>query len=74
MNYLRWEPGEIAARVHGDSGCVRYPATIEAIMGGREVGPGRFWHTDFYERKNGRWQVVWSQATEIRDGASEALT
>jgi hypothetical protein len=24
------------------------------------------WHTDSYEQRDGRWQVVWSQATEIR--------
>ena len=25
----------------------------------------RFWHTDIYELRDGRWQVVWSQATRI---------
>jgi hypothetical protein len=25
-----------------------------------------FWHTDVYEKRNGRWQVVWSQATLIQ--------
>jgi len=24
------------------------------------------WHTDCYERKDERWQAVWSQATVIR--------
>ena len=23
------------------------------------------WHTDLYERRDGRWQVVWSHATGI---------
>jgi hypothetical protein len=23
------------------------------------------WHTDYYEREDGRWRVIWSQATEI---------
>jgi hypothetical protein len=26
----------------------------------------RDWHTDTYEKQSGRWQVVWSQATQIR--------
>ena len=25
----------------------------------------QYWHTDGYERRDGRWQVVWSQATRI---------
>lgn len=24
------------------------------------------WHTDFYEKRDGRWQVVWSQMTQIQ--------
>jgi hypothetical protein len=26
------------------------------------------WHTDCYRRRDGRWQVVWSQATRIESG------
>ena len=26
---------------------------------------GLFWHTDIYERRNERWQAVWSWATRI---------
>ena len=26
---------------------------------------GMFWHTDVYEIRDGRWQAVWSQATQI---------
>ena len=25
----------------------------------------RYWHTDYYERRDDRWQVIWSHATEI---------
>lgn len=25
----------------------------------------RYWHTDAYKKCDGRWQVVWSQATGI---------
>ncbi len=63
VDYLLWEPEEIDVRVHDDAGCLRYRSTIKAVVGGNESAPGRFWHTDFYEKRNGRWEVVWSQAT-----------
>jgi hypothetical protein len=65
IDYLVWNPDEIEARVDRDAGCLRYTATINMRFDGREVGPRRYWHTDYYERVDGRWHVVWSQATEI---------
>ncbi len=65
--YLRWAAGEMAVRVHG--GCaavIRYPAALQL---GSEQVPGttlRCWHLDSYELNDGLWQVVWSQATQIR--------
>jgi Domain of unknown function (DUF4440) len=67
INYVRWDPEQIEARVHGDAACLRYRSTIKIIVGGRELGPGRYWHTDYYEKRSERWQVVWSQATETAD-------
>jgi hypothetical protein len=64
VNYVAWDPEEIDARVLGDSGCLRYCSTIKIVVDGREFGPGRYWHTDFYEWRGDRWQVVWSQATQ----------
>ncbi|HKN64599.1 MAG TPA: nuclear transport factor 2 family protein [Gaiellaceae bacterium] len=64
INYLRWEPEEIEARVRANAGCLRYRSTIEIVVEGRELPPTRCWHTDYYERRDGRWQVVWSQATQ----------
>jgi hypothetical protein len=63
--YLVWEPENIEALVHDDAGCLRYRATIKIAVGGHEIGPAQYWHTDFYELRGGRWQVVWSQATRI---------
>ena len=51
--------------MHDDAACLRYRSTIEIIVDGRELGLGHFWHTDFYEKRGDRWQVVWSQATAI---------
>ena len=66
MRYLSWEPGEIAVRVHGDAAVLRYQAQLEIHFAGQAVPRSRFWHIDNYERRNGRWQAVWSQATAIR--------
>jgi hypothetical protein len=65
-DYQLWEPGEISVRVRGDVGCMRYRSTMNVILDGQETGPRQLWHTDYYEKDNGRWQVVWSQATVIR--------
>ena len=67
LSYRRFEPqGDIAVRILGPSAAVlRYRAAIEvAFSGGHDAD--RFWHTDIYERRDGRWQAVWSQATRIR--------
>jgi Domain of unknown function (DUF4440) len=63
VDYLVWEPEEIESFVHEDAGCVRYRSTIHIRYRGEEAPPARYWHTDYYERRHGRWQVVWSQAT-----------
>ena len=65
FRYAQWDPEEIAVRVHGDVAVIRYRATIEPVFEGQKARQGRYWHTDLYERRDGRWQVVWSQATAI---------
>ena len=65
LDYLEWEPEEIQVRIHGDSAVIRYRAHMKVSVRG---SPGRdvtTWHTDLYERRNGEWQVVWSQATLV---------
>lgn len=49
----------IRVRVHGDAAVIRYKSEIE-IFGSR----GHYWHTDLYEKRDGQWQIVWSQTTE----------
>ena len=66
INYLRWEPeAEIEVRLYGPVALIRYRAQLEMGDPGHTV-TFRCWHTDSYEKREGRWQVVWSQATEIR--------
>ena len=66
VHYLVWEPtSEIAVRLHGSAADIRYRSHIEIIFDGQRL-EGTYWHTDTYEKNNDQWQVVWSQATQIR--------
>jgi hypothetical protein len=64
LKYLLWEPDEIHVRLHGDAAVIRYQSQIQILVSGK-LDSGRFWHTDSYEKRRGRWQAVWSQATRI---------
>jgi hypothetical protein len=66
IDYLFWEPDSIAVRLYRDAAVIRYPAQLEIVVQGQHVPRQRYWHTDLYERRDGRWQVVWSQATGIQ--------
>ena len=63
LDYLLWEPGAIEVRRYGEAAVIRYEAQAQAVAAGQTTPLRRFWHTDVYEKRNGSWQVVWSQAT-----------
>ena len=65
LDYLVWEPGPTEVRLYDQAAIIRYQAQLECLFHGRKVPRERYWHTDLYEKRNGRWQVVWSQATRI---------
>ena len=67
IDYRVWEPLDIEVHVRGDAGCLRYHSNLEIVVAGRHIALSRYWHTDYYERRDGRWQVIWSHATEIPD-------
>lgn len=67
IDYLVWEPeSEIAVQLYDKVAVIRYHAHIEIIVFGTH-STLRAWHTDLYEKIDGRWQVVWSQATQIQN-------
>ena len=66
LRYVSWEPEDIAIRQIGDVAVIRYRARIEMDSDGARMPGFTCWHTDSYERIDGRWLVVWSQATTIR--------
>ena len=65
LDYLVWEPESIEVRLYEQAAVIRYQSQLEIVVQGQKVPRQRYWHTDFYEKRNGRWQVVWSQATGI---------
>jgi Domain of unknown function (DUF4440) len=65
LKYLIWDPEAISVRIHGEMAVIRYQSRLQIIVGENTLPLGRFWHTDSYEKQHGRWQAVWSHATEI---------
>lgn len=67
LDYVVFEAAsEPMVLAHEDVAVVRYRARIEINLPDG-LDAGLFWHTDVYERREGRWQAVWSQATRIKD-------
>jgi hypothetical protein len=66
LKYLFWEPDSIAVRLYGEAAVIRYQSQLEIVVQGRHIPRQRYWHTDLYERRQGQWQVVWSQATGVQ--------
>lgn len=66
LNYLVWEPESIDVRLYGTAAIMRYRSRLEIVAGGQKAPLRNYWHTDCYEKREGRWQVLWSQATEVR--------
>jgi hypothetical protein len=66
IRYLTWEPADIAVRLYDSVAVIRYRAQLEVVFSGHKIPLSDYWHTDTYERRDGQWMVVWSQATSIR--------
>lgn len=59
------EPTEaMRIRAFADTAAVRYQARSELAVGGVEYALD-LWFTAHYEIRNGDWQIVWLQATEL---------
>lgn len=69
--YAGWThggPQAMQVRLAPGMALIRYPATI-TFPSGKVV---RCWHTDSYERIDGTWLAVWSQATQLPADAADA--
>lgn len=54
----------IEVRLHDRVAVIRYRSNIDLVVFGERFSL-KAWHTDLYEWRKDRRQVVWSQATEI---------
>jgi hypothetical protein len=65
IDYLVFQPvSPIAVRRSGDSAALRYKVSFDLVAGGTRV-THKGWITELWERRDGRWQLVWEQATAI---------
>ena len=65
IDFLALEPGSpMAVRLSGDSATLRYRTRFDVVAGGTHVTHDA-WTTALYERRSGRWQIVWAQTTAI---------
>jgi hypothetical protein len=65
IDYLAFEPtSRIVVRRSGDSAALRYQVHFDLVVGGTRL-THEGWITELYERRHGRWQIVWEQATAV---------
>ncbi len=66
LDYREFEPvSDIEVRVHGSSATVWYRSSLDVEAAGQGRVTHEAWHLYLYEKRDGQWQVVWSQATRI---------
>jgi ketosteroid isomerase-like protein len=65
VDFLVSEPSSpIAVRLSGDSASLRYRTAFDVVAGGTHV-THQAWTTALYERRDGRWKIVWEHSTAI---------
>jgi len=65
IDFLVLEPSSpIAVRLSGDSASLRYRTAFDLVVGGTHL-THEAWTTALYERRDGRWKIVWDQSTAI---------
>jgi hypothetical protein len=58
----------ISVRLHGDAAVLRYQRNFDLVIAGTRL-THKAWSTELYERRHGRWQIVWEQTTAIPNKA-----
>jgi len=48
----------------GDAATLRYRTAFDLVVGGTHL-THEAWTTALYERRDGRWKIVWGQSTAI---------
>jgi hypothetical protein len=66
IDYLVFEPASpMTVRLSGDSAALRFQVSFDLVVGFDTRVTHQGWITELYERRDGRWQIVWEQATAI---------
>ena len=66
IDYLAMElDSAIDVRIYEDVSLIRYRAQIEIEVQGQKYPRASYWFSDAYEKREGQWQIVWSQGTGI---------
>ena len=65
LDFLVDKPASpIAVRLHGNTAVLRYQRSFDLVIGGTRL-THKAWSTELYERRHGRWQIVWEQTTAV---------
>ena len=65
LRYDTFEPsGPVRCRLQGETAILRYIARVVVTWDGGSDDT-ILWHTDYWERRDGRWQAVWSHASRL---------
>ena len=66
IDYLEFKPiSPIDVRLYGQAAVITYMSHIDIVVSGIGHVAHDAWHTYLYEKRAGRWQAVWEQATAI---------
>lgn len=64
LDYITWRPLDIAVRLYGDVAAIRYQDSEFVVeAGGMPHLSGLLVHTNIYEKRGGKWVIVWSHAS-----------
>jgi hypothetical protein len=68
LDYLVFEPdSDVQILALTEAVALRYVARIDIQSSEGWHDRGRFLHTDIWRLRDGHWQAVWSQATQMAD-------
>jgi Domain of unknown function (DUF4440) len=56
---------QIRVRRHGNTAVLRHRHTIDIVVAGIGHLTHPAWTTAYYERRRGKWQIVWEQTGAI---------
>ena len=70
LDYRTWnaDSDSIRVRLYQDAAVIRYTdLEFEVYVNGQPSRSGLLKHTNFYEKRDGQWRIVWSQASGGED-------